>query len=77
MRSEKRASSVLMVSVLRHGVEHAGEEGSLLRGDLGGWGVVGNGAVADGPDVVGALDDEVFVDEQAATGGRSGRGAGT
>ena len=53
---------------LGHGVEHAGEEGAFLGGDLGGRGVVGDGAVADGPDVVGALDDEVLVDEQAAAG---------
>jgi hypothetical protein len=53
---------------LGHGVEEAAEEGTLLAGDLGGGGVVGDGAVADGPDVVGAVHDEVFIDGEAAAG---------
>lgn len=53
---------------LGHGVEEAGEEGSFLGRDLSGGSVVGYGAVADGPDVLGAIDDQVFVDFETATG---------
>ena len=45
-----------------------GEEGAFLGGDLGRGGVVGDGAVADGPDVFGAVDDEIFVYGEAAAG---------
>lgn len=50
------------------GVEEAGEEGAFLAGHLGGGRVVGDGAVADGPDVFGAVDDEVFVDRKTSPG---------
>lgn len=50
------------------GVEKAGEEGAFLGRDLCCGGVVGDGAVADGPDVFGAVDDEVFVHGKAAAG---------
>ncbi len=53
---------------LGEGVEEAGEEGAFLGGYLGGGGVVGYGAVADGPDVFGAVDDKVFVDGETAAG---------
>ena len=35
---------------------------------MGGGGIVGDGAVTDGPDVFGAVDDEVFVYGEAAAG---------
>ncbi len=50
------------------GIEEAREEGTFLRGDLCGGSVVGDGAVADRPDVFGAVDDEVFVDRETAAG---------
>lgn len=50
------------------GVEEAGKEGALLARDLGGWGVVGDGTVTDGPDVLSTVDDEVFVYGEAAAG---------
>jgi len=53
---------------LGHLVEEAGEESALLGGDLGGGSVVCDGAVADGPDVLGALDDEVLVDGKTTAG---------
>ena len=51
---------------LGHLVEHAGEESALLSGNLGSGGVVGDGAVADGPDVFGTLDNKVLVDSETA-----------
>lgn len=53
---------------LGHGVEEAGEEGAFLGRDLGGRSIVGYGAVADSPDVLGAIDDQVFVDFEASAG---------
>ena len=53
---------------LGHVVEHAGEESTLLSGDLGSGGVVGNGAVTDSPDVLGTLDDEVLVYGETTAG---------
>lgn len=53
---------------LGHLVEEAGEEGTFLSGDLGRGGVVCNGAVTDGPDVLGTLDDQVLVDGETTAG---------
>lgn len=53
---------------LGHVVEETGEEAALLRGDLGGGGIAGDGAVANGPDIAGALDDEVLVNGETAAG---------
>lgn len=55
----------LEVLRLGHVVEQAAEEAALLGGDLGGGGVASNGAVTDGPDVAGTLDDKVLVDSEA------------
>ena len=50
------------------GIEETGEEGALLRGHLCRGCVVGDRAVADGPDVLSAVDDEVFVHRETAAG---------
>lgn len=47
---------------LGHVVEEASKEATLLGSDLGGGSVAGDGAVTNGPDVTGTLDDKVFVD---------------
>jgi hypothetical protein len=52
---------------LGHVVEHAGEESTFLSGDLGCWGVVCDCAVTDGPHVLGALDNQVFVHGQTTS----------
>ena len=51
-----------------HGVEEACKEGAFLGSDLSGGGVVCDGAVADSPDVFGAVDNEVFIHGQTAAG---------
>ena len=61
-----RPQLILNLLRLGHVVEHARQEGAFLTGDLGGGGVVGDRAVADGPDVLCALDDEVFVHGETA-----------
>ena len=58
--------AVLKVFRLGHVVEQAGEEASFLRGNLSSGSVSGDGAVTNGPDVAGTLDDEVFVDGETA-----------
>ena len=49
---------------LGHGVEEAGQEGTLLTGNLGGGSVVGDGTVTDGPDVVSTVHNQVLVDSE-------------
>lgn len=56
-------TSLLRVS-LRHVVEQAGQERTLLGSDLSSRGVASNGAVTDGPDIAGALDNKVLVDSK-------------
>ena len=51
-----------------HGVEEACKEGAFLGCHLGSGSVVGNGTVADSPDVFGAIDDKIFVHKEAAAG---------
>lgn len=51
-----------------HVVEEFGKEVTLLCGDLGSRGVSGHGAIANGPDVTGALNNEVLIDGQTAAG---------
>ena len=51
---------------LGHVVEHAREESTLLGSNLGSGSVVGDGAIADCPDVLGALDNQVLVDGETA-----------
>ena len=51
-----------------HRVEETSKESTLLAGDLCGWGVVGDGAVSDSPDVFGAVHNQVFVNCETATG---------
>ena len=53
---------------LGHLVEHAGKESTLLSGDLGGGGVVGDSAVTDSPYVLGTLDNKVLVDSETTAG---------
>ena len=53
---------------LGHLVEHASEPSTLLGGDLGGGGVVGDSAVTDGPHVLAALDNEVLVHGETTAG---------
>lgn len=65
-RRRELADVLLQVLGLGHVVEQLGQEVALLRGDLGGGRVSGDGAVADGPDVPGALHHEVLVDGEAA-----------
>lgn len=52
---------------LGHGIEQAGEESALLCGHLCRGCIVGDSAVTYGPDVLGAVDDEVLVDFETAT----------
>lgn len=59
----------------RHVVEEAGQEGTLLPSDLGGGRVLCDGAVTERPDAVGALDDHVLIDDEAAAGALLGRDA--
>ena len=66
--SGKALELLLNLVGLGHLVEEAGEESTLLGGDLSSGGVVGNSTVTDGPDVLGALDDKVLVDVQTTTG---------
>lgn len=65
-RAAELVDARLEVLRLGHVVEQAAEEAALLRGDLGGGSVAGDGAVADGPDVAGSLDDQVLVDGEAS-----------
>lgn len=52
---------------LGHGVEKTGKESTLLTGNLGGRGVVGNSTVTNGPDVLSAVHDEVLVHSKTTT----------
>lgn len=58
----------LVVLSLGHVVEQLSKESTFLRGDLGSRGVASNGAVTDGPDVAGSLNDEVLVHGKTAAG---------
>lgn len=58
---------------LGHGVEQTGEESTLLAGHLSRRGIVGDGAVTHGPDVLGSVHHEVLVDGQTTTGVLLGR----
>ena len=51
-----------------HGIEEACEEGAFLRCDLSSGSIISDGAVANGPDVFGTVDDEVFIYGEAAAG---------
>jgi hypothetical protein len=53
---------------LGHVVEHAGEKSTFLGSDLGCWSVVCNSAITDGPDILGALDDQVLIHGKTAAG---------
>src|SRR5690606_25101754 len=44
------------------------EVGSLLGGDLGGWGVLGLSAVAYSPDSLSSINNEVLIDGKTTAG---------
>ena len=65
-----REAGKLLVNEFRfcEGVEETRKEGAFLRGYLCGGSVVGDGTVADSPDVLGTVDNEVFVYCETAAG---------
>lgn len=49
---------------LSHSVEETSKESTLLTSNLSSGGIVGDSAVTDGPNVLGTVDDQVFVNSE-------------
>ena len=74
-RTTELADTLLKDLGTGHVVEETSQEVTLLRGNLGGRGVSGDGAVTDSPDVAGTLDNEVLVHGKTAARVLLGRDA--